>query len=242
MDQQTVYERERPVSRENGLSARGAPEEKVVTDAAIGGSSLGVIGGAGAAVLAIIGLAGAFPFLMTAIATIAIGAGLFVEGSSLGAALSRFDHDPTSRENEAAGGFALQGVAGAGGIVLGILSLIGIFPMVLIPIAIITIGGAMAFGGPARAELNLTVLEMRGASRTARRAATQAVNASSGLLTLVGLGGVTLGILALVGVTPVGTLVLVALLGLGGALFLGDSSLLGRAGMGRMNGVRKHAF
>lgn len=234
MDQQIVYENQRPVQQENVQQPLPSPvERKQLTEVAAGGSSVGAIAGAAAGVLAIIGLAGAFPFLMTTIATIVIGAGLFAEGTSLSAALARIDRQNVFEESGAASGFALQGLAGAGGIVLGILAIIGLVPAVLVPIAIIVVGGAMAFGGPARAELNLSVLEFGGASATARRAAVQAVHTSGGLLTLVGLGAITLGILALVHVPPMGTLVLVALLGLGCALLLGDSALLSRVGVAR---------
>ncbi len=234
MDQEVFYGNERRVEPGNGPQNLPSPvERKQLTEVAAGGSSIGAIAGAASAVLAIIGLAGAFPFLMTTISTIILGAGLFVEGTSLGAAIAKVDRTNVFEESGAASGFAFQGVAGAAGIVLGILSLIGLYPTVLLPVAIITVGGAMAFGGPARAELNLSVLEISGASTTARRAATQAVHASGSLLTLVGLGAVTLGILALVRVPPVGTLVMAALLALGCTMLLGDSALLGRVGMTR---------
>lgn len=231
MDQEIFYETERTVQPDTGGQKLPSPvERKQLTEVAMGGSSMGAIAGAGAAVLAIVGLAGAFPFLMTTISTIVLGAGLFAEGTSLGAAIAKVDRTNVFEESGAASGFAFQGVAGAAGIVLGILSLIGLFPAVLLPVAIITVGGSMAFGGPARAELNLSVLEFGGASARARRAATQAVHASGSLLTLVGLGALTLGILALVRIPPMGTLVLAALVALGCALLLGDSALLGRVG------------
>lgn len=244
MDQQTYekeYEKERQrMGGVNGeaVTANMTPSERrEVAEAAVGGSSVGALTGAGAAVLAIIGLAGALPFYMTTIATIAIGAGLFAEGTSLGVGLGRIDRNGIREEDAAAGGFALQGLAGAAGIVLGILALIGLLPTVLIAIAILTMGGALVFGGPARAELNLTALQVSGGSITQKRVATQAVNTSAGLLTLVGLGAVTLAILALVGAPYTATLVLVSLLGLGGALLLSDSLLLGRAG-GTMSYLR----
>jgi hypothetical protein len=234
MDQEIVYENQRPTAQGNDRERLPSPvERKQLSEVAAGGSSVGAIAGATSAVLAIIGLAGAYPFLMTTVAAIVLGAGLFIEGTSLGAALAKLDRHNMFDETGAAGGFAFQGLAGAAGIVLGILSLIGVLPAVLIPVAIITIGGSMAFGGPSRAEVNLSVLEYGGASPNARRAATQAVHASGSLLTLVGVGAITLGILALVHVPPVGTLVLVALLVLGCALLLGDSALLGRVGLAR---------
>lgn len=234
MDHEIVYENERTTPQVNDRERLPSPvERKQLSEVAAGGSSVGAIAGATSAVLAIIGLAGAYPFLMTTVAAIVLGAGLFTEGTSLGAALARIDRQSVFDDNAVASGFAFQGLAGAAGIVLGILALIGVLPAVLIPVAVITIGSSMAFGGPSRAELNLSVLELGGASTTARRAATQAVHASGSLLTLVGIGAITLGILALVRVPPIGTLVLVALLALGCALLLGDSALLGRVGVTR---------
>jgi hypothetical protein len=231
MDQQIVYENQRPVPHEDAGPPLPSPvERKQLTEVAAGGSSIGAIAGAATAVLAIIGLSGGFPLLMMTLSAIVVGAGFFAEGTSLGAALAKVDRRNLFEESGAASGFALQGLAGAASIVFGILSIVGLLPAVLIPVAIITVGGAMAFGGPARAELNLSVLEFGGASPTARRAATQAVQASTGLLTLVGLGAITLGILALVHVPPMGTLALVALLCLGCAQLLSDSALLGRVG------------
>ncbi len=216
---------------EPGKSAREVVNERrEVAEAAVGGSSVGALTGAGAAVLAIIGLAGGFPFYMMTIATIALGAGLFAEGSSLGAALGTLDRQGVINEGGATTGFALQGLAGAAAVVLGILSLIGVLPAVLVPISIIIMGGALAFGGPARAEMNLNALEWSGASSGMKRAATQAVHTSAGLLTLVGLGSITLGILSLIHVPYAATLVLVGLLALGGTLLLGDSVLLGKVG------------
>jgi hypothetical protein len=182
-------------------------------------------------VLAIVGLAGGLPFYMRTIATIALGAGLFIEGTSLGAALGGVVRQGFIEESAPASGFALQGMAGAAGIVLGILSLIGVLPGVLIPVALITMGGAMAFAGPSRAELNVSALEVGGASDSAKRIAGQAVSSSGSVLTLAGLGALTLGILTLVTFGPYApTLLLVALLVLGAALLLSDSMLLGRVG------------
>jgi hypothetical protein len=242
MNTNTEFTRENGVTRDSVMArpqdtrevAMPRPEErKRLLEVASGGSSIGAIAGAGAGVLAILGLAGVLPVYMTAIATIALGAGLFAEGGALGAATSKLEEQTTSTSEDSipTGAFAMQGIAGAGAIVLGILSLIGVLPGVLVPVAILVMGGALAFGGPARAELNLSALEVGRASHHARRIATEAVHSSGGLLMLVGLGAITLGILALVPVGNARTLELVALLGLGAATLLGDSVLLGRLGL-----------
>lgn len=186
------------------------------------------IAGVGAATLAILGLAGVLPFYTTTLATIAVGAGLFAEGSSLGAAAARIDRETSGYRVGSGGAFGVQAMAGAVGIVLGILALVGVLPSVLVPVAILAMGGGMVLAGPGRAELNLGALELGGASPRARRRAAAAVQTSGRLLGLVGLGAVTLAILELAGVGTGFSLELVALLGLGVALVLGSSALLGR--------------
>lgn len=205
-------------------------EEKVLIGAGSGGAALGGIGGAGAAVLAILGLAGTLPFHMMTISTIVLGAGLFTEGALLGVTAAKVDADTRVDETAPTAGFSLQAIAGAGAIVLGILSLLGLMPQTLVPVALLAMGGAFAFGGPTSAELNLGALEVRGAPARTRRSAAQAAQASGGLMLLVGLGAITLGILSILGVPSAGTLNLVALLTLGVALFLEDSVVLGRFG------------
>jgi len=249
MDQGNIYESEREKARTpngEGWRAEDAPgrpitadrdkspggvvkEKRELAEATVGATSIGALTGAAAAILAIVGLAGGLPFYMMTVATIVLGAGLFADGTALGTAVGTLDAEGVD-EGGATGGFALQGLAGAAAVVFGILSLIGVLPGVLVPIAILTMGGALAFGGPARAEMNLSALEWSGANRSMRRAATQAVRTSAGLLTLVGLGSITLGILALVHMPYAPTMVLVALLAIGGTLLLGDSVLLGKMG------------
>src|SRR5215468_116334 len=60
-----------------------AREEKLSAATLAGGSSLELIGGGAAAVLAIIGLTGTLPFYMTPIATIAIGGALVAHGAAV---------------------------------------------------------------------------------------------------------------------------------------------------------------
>jgi hypothetical protein len=155
----------------------------------------------GAAVLCIIGLAGGAPLWLTAIATIILGVALLVEGGGLVTQHRRY----FSQSSEAVadvGRTSSESIAGIAGIVLGILSLIGLAPHVLLPVSLIVFGGGLLMGMSP---------ELRGGLSGTGHA-------------LVGCGGVVLGILALVGVYPV-VLTLIGLLAVSGALLLSSIAM-----------------
>lgn len=214
------------------------PERKKLGTIAGGGTAAEAISGLGAGTLGVLGLAGVLPFYMASIGVIAAGAALFIEGISVGGAYAKLVHDypveqaGPAEETEVAGGLGAQGLGGAVAIVLGILSLIGILPHVLLAISILVLGAVMLLAGPARAELSYSALEVRHADARSRRLASQAVQATSGVLMLVGIGAVVLGILALVGAAPTLVLTLAALVAIGAAELLGGSSMLGRLTIG----------
>jgi hypothetical protein len=197
--------------------------------------------GAGAAiVLAILGLAGALPLTMAAVATILLGAAFLLEG---GAVLARYHHlvhamqrageEPAIRA-EVGGGTTAETLAGITGLALGILSLLGVFPEVLLPVAIIAFGGGLLLGGAARSRLGSVAMEETGVGERLRHVLHEAIRASSGSQTLVGIGAIVLGILALLGIYPL-TLVLVGLLAVGCAALLS-----GTAVGARMLGIVRH--
>ncbi len=118
-----------------------------------------------------------------------------------------------------AGGAAMMAVGGAAALALCIIALAGVSPLLLVEIAEIVAGGTMllgAVGGGARAK------QAHGEART--------ITGTSASFELVGgLGGVVLGILAIVGVSPA-ILVEIAAIGLGGALLF-SSMLPARPGL-----------
>jgi hypothetical protein len=138
---------------------------------------------------------------MTAIATIAAGAGLFFHGA---AAASRW-----KRTNESSAGVGVEGLGGAGGIVLGILSLIGIVPMVLLPVAAIVLGAAVLLSGPVEPVLD---------------------RSAAGIDVLCGAGAAVLGILALLHIGSVLTMTMIAMLAVGAGLLLSGGVLAARFG------------
>lgn len=233
---EVIYNREDREGRREDRTATGehpaevAHEEKISAATLAGGSSLELIGGGGAAVLAIIGLAGYLPLFMTSIAAIGIGGALLAHGAAVTArwtdTMRRASGD-RSEQSEIGSGAGSEFLGGAAAIVLGILALAGTTPLVLLPVAAIVVGGTILLGAPAQPAIaRLAPDRDRRMSRMTR----DATEGASGGMVLAGLGAIVLGILALVGVGPVYTLVQVALLAVGVALLLGGSALTARFG------------
>ena len=225
----------RPETIYSGVERRRVPdgraavhEEKVTTATLTGGSTLELLGGAAAVILAIIGLSGYLPLYMTAIATIAIGGALLAHGASVTArwtdTMRQAAADGVERV-ELAGGIGSELFGGACGIALGILALANVMPLVLPAVAAIVFGGAILLGAPAQPELARVASDR---DRKIGRITYQAVEASTGTMVLVGVAAIVLGILALVSGGPALTLVMVAMLGVGGALLLTGGALTAR--------------
>jgi hypothetical protein len=184
------------------------------------GSGAEAVAGAGAVVLAILGLAGMLPMILASIAVIAAGAAFLFQGAAVAARHRRLALEAGGGEIEIEAGMSVEILGGLTGITLGILALIGIATIPLLAISAIVFGGTLLFGSPAiyrasRAEPDAVVLDV-----IARETAAGAAGAQA----LVGIGAITLGILALVGLVPQ-TLVLVAVLGIGGAALLSGGAL-----------------
>ncbi len=161
------------------------------------GVAMESIGAVATIALAIVGLAGVFPMTLAAIATIVLGAALWIEGGMFAATYkgALYRERAEALFTEWGQGLTIEFLGGLGGIVLGILALLGVVPMTLLSV------GALVFGG--------TFLFNSEAGIGSR---------SEGIF---GLAGLTLGLLAVTGRSPL-TLVLVALACLGAsALFSG---------------------
>jgi hypothetical protein len=176
---------------------------------------------AGVIVLAILALAGTLPALLIPIAVIAGGVALLLEGGAVASRMSRLMIERSvdrTGTTEVEGGIAAEALAGAAGIALGVLALVGIAPNVLSSVAIIVFGGGMLFGSGARAKLSS--MRHQAMSPTVE----ETVSISAGGEVLVGIGAIVLGILSLLGFAPM-TLVLIALLAIGGALLLSGGAI-----------------
>lgn len=192
------------------------------------------VGGAATAVLAIIGLAGTSSDILLAIATIVFGAALLIQS---GTVLSELSHTMfpegavESVEEFSGGGLSMVFLVGVAGIVLGILALIGLYPVMLTSIAVIAFGSALVFGSN-------SIWSVQRMKRAAFRAgaqrpvtgsellATEVAAGSAGLQCIAGLAAIVLGILAVTGTQPA-ILSLIGLLIMGSAIVLTGSTLSG---------------
>ncbi len=215
---------EKPSFREEGTTA----QHRTMGLVSAGSLAEGILGVAAIA-LSIIGLAGVFSSWMVTIATIVVGGAFLFEGGAMGARFSGLFSSSGGRVRafELGGGMTLEFLAGVAGVVLGILALLGIYPMTLVSIAAIVFGGAMVIGMGAHARLNDMQVDRACDTVESRQAARVALTSFSSVQALIGLGGITLGILAVIGLVPL-TLTLVAFLGMGFSGLMSGSAVSGR--------------
>ena len=193
------------------------------------------IAGIGAIVLSIIGLAGMLSQILLEIATILVGVALFFEG---GAITARFSHLLAMSKGrvdmrEFGLGMTTEFLAGIAGVVLGVLALIGIYPLVLVPIAAIVFGATLLLGSGVTARLNSLWALAAEDREVVREVTREAINASAGVQFLIGLAAIVLGILAIIGFFPL-------ILSLAAMLVVGFSDLLsGTAIMSRITGISR---
>ncbi|UQA60704.1 hypothetical protein [Polyangium aurulentum] len=193
------------------------------------GSIVEGIGGLTAVVLSILGLGGMRPLSLIPIAVIAVGAALLFGGGALAARYSKFVAYVSDRTEAAefGGGVGSEFLVGASGVVLGVLALLGIAPIVLSAVAVIGFGAGLLLSTGATSAVNaisdITPMPYDRHIRYAR----EAVQGAVGVQALVGIASAILGILALLAISPV-TLLLVALLCLGGGVLIAASAVSSR--------------
>ncbi len=208
--------------------------ETFMEDTAAYGGFADAVGGIATVVLAVVGLAHTVPETMVSIATIVFGAALLIQGGTLLSEYARMIFPASAAGSSSAaqfGGSSLLAIflAGAAGIVLGILALLGISPPILTSAAIIAFGTALVLSSN-------SVWQLHHLKRTSLAAAEQSSGSGSeilanemafgsgGMQALAGLSAIVLGILALAGNNTL-VLGLVALLVLGATLILTGSTL-----------------
>ncbi len=192
------------------------------------GSIVEALGGMGAVVLSILGLAGLARTTMIGSSIIAIGAALLFAGGAMAARYSQLvSHVSGGRveETEFGGSVGAEFLTGAAGVVLGVLILLNISPTILAPISVIAFGGGLLLSTGATSGIN-SLVEAYPYDRNVRLAR-EAVQGAAAVQALVGIGACILGILALLGVEPY-TLMLVALLAIGGAILISASAVSGK--------------
>jgi hypothetical protein len=193
-------------------------------------ASAEVIGGAAAIVLSIIALCGGLPVALMSITTIVLGASFVLDAAAMSARYERllgeaWGAQPNVRRTEHVGGLSAETIAGVTGIVLGILSLIGINPHVLSAVALIVFGAALLFS--AGIKQRFAAVSARHAvpgSESLHHVAHGAAGLTAGGDVLIGLGAIVLGILALIGIVS-DTLILVGYLGVGFLLMMSGSTM-----------------
>jgi hypothetical protein len=181
--------------------------------------------GAATVILAIVGLAGIEVFYMAAIATIAVGAAFLLEGAVWMAKNAEMASGySTVHADGAAGGLSAEFLAGGTGIILGILALVGVVPMILLSVALLTYGACMLLGANMASHMRNYGFEPAAEPSTLGGAVHEATFAATGAEALVALAAVVLGILALVHFAPL-TLILAGMLVLGGSVLLNGSTM-----------------
>lgn len=181
----------------NGMEAQAGlrPVGETTTKTIAGGAIMESVGAVATIALGIIGLAGILSTTLAAIATIVLGAAIWIEGGAYMAAFKASSATGMARMFDWSEGLSAEVLGALSGIVLGILALLGIAPVTLLSVAVLVFGATFLFSS------------MEGMA--------------TGSQTVLGLAALVLGILSVVGHSPL-TLVLVALVCLGAsALFSG---------------------
>ncbi|AZG77276.1 hypothetical protein [Methylocystis rosea] len=208
--------------------------ESAFRETAAYGGLIDAIGGLATVVIAIVGLSGVNAPMMASIATIVFGVALLVQGGTMLSEYAQIIFPAGSRATnvEGFGGSSLSVVflVGVAGIVLGVLSLLGIEPATLTPIAAIAFGSALVLSSNAVWQLHVLSQEslrsrdQMGAGGSEILASEMAFG-SAGIQALSGLAVIVLGILAIAGTANDLTLNLVALLALGATIVFTGGSL-----------------
>jgi hypothetical protein len=175
-----------------------------------------LVAGLAVIILTILGLAGVNPAFLVEIATIVFGVGLLLYGSATLSQFSRVLAEYRGAGGAAgiASGWSIILLAGAAGIVLGILALLGVSSIQLVAIAVIAFGAALLISSNASMRLRVLLGTPANTDPAIERLVRDAASDTAGLQTMTGLAAIVLGILALSGFAPT-ILVLIALLGLG---------------------------
>lgn len=174
------------------------------------------VAGAAAIVLTILGLAHVAPPFLVAVATIAVGIALAAHGADTAGRYARLVIGRPEMGAAAAGGgpWSMEFLAGAGGVILGVLALLQVNPDVLVAIAAIGFGAGITVSSSVSAQLAVMGTSGSDANDPLRRIVAESASSSAAVQVLAGLSAIVLGILSLSGFASV-TLVLVALLAVG---------------------------
>lgn len=185
---------------------------------AAGAGLFDATGGVATVVLAICGLAGVYPPILTSAAVVVLGVELVARAGMIVSGFSMEARDPNAdpaMASEFGGGLAALFLAGFGGATLGILALLGIAQQVLAAVAVIGFGVAL-------------VLSDGGASLLHDTGPAGGITSGESVPAIAGLASLVLGVLALVQMDKTASslsLTLVALLILGAGALVSSGGL-----------------
>jgi hypothetical protein len=198
-----------------------------------GGAATESMGGIAAIVLTILALVGVLPRVLTSIAGIVFGVAFMVEGAAIAARQTNLLNQAAGTragDLELGGGVTIELMGGLATLVLGILSLIGIAPGIMLA-ALTTTGGAaliLSAGVVQRLnELQASLVNPE-ASASVRSVTRMAVFSAASGQFLAGVAVIVLGILGLVRVGNPVILSAVGILVLGAAITLSGTALASR--------------
>jgi len=182
--------------------------------------------GAATVILAILGLAGLQNAYILPILVIIVGVALLAEGCALMARCMKKLCEAGKESGQhvhVAGGLNTELLAGAVGVVLGLLALLGVEAQYLVPVAVIVFGTALGWSSCLKAKLCHLESCTSEKSETFMHAAREAAMATLGAQVSIGLAVVILGILGVLG-TNMTVLALVAFLILGFSILMCGAS------------------
>jgi hypothetical protein len=206
-------------------------DEKAVLEIETTGSVVEAAAGIAVIVLSIIGLARADTGFMTSITGIVLGAALLAQGGTIAAEYSKLlgmITGGTLGAVELGGGMTVEVLAGGGTVVLGILGLLGFYPEILLPAAVIAVGAASILAASGFQRLNTLKVQAAGLSEIAQSVAQAAVAGAIAAQVMAGGGAIVLGILALTLPAHAAVLTLIGLLVLGASVAVSGTALTGR--------------
>ena len=189
-------------------------------------------GGLALVVLGILAIGHIDTMFLNAIAVIVAGVVLVVESARISAELGSALASVTGQAELAdMGGMNAGMMAGAIGVVLGILALIGVATGPLVAVSVIVFGAAVLFDHAVRTRMRTfrlfsSATSMPGEPTATAQIALSAATTAGSASILVGVGLIALGILALAGLS-VDILMSVALLALGAHLLIENTSVAG---------------
>jgi hypothetical protein len=203
-------------------------ELRVSAKNVLGGTITESFASGAAIVLTLLGLGGIKPDLMLSIAVIIIGVAFLFEGIAISMRFSKLLSETSKDRLEKAEfgiGLTSEYLGGIVGIILGILSLLGIDPMILVPAAAIVFGLAFILSSGVTYRLDALEIEGTESSTRFKKIAHEAVKVSALLEYVLGSGAIVLGIIGLAGL-HMATAGFVTVISLVSLLILGIAGLV----------------